>query len=287
MIQGLQRAMLNAYNNYKTATGDIEKNIERLASGSRIPKFSDDSVASSSVVRMTNKIAALEQANRNVKNSQDLLITADTGVAQVRSIVERLKEIGIESASDVITQEERTILSAEYDQLLKEVDFVISTTKYNGIELLDGTFLNKTVAIGINDDPDQQVQISLGDASADILGRTIQVAGTDTLFSVADSSVSDTSNSADSVETLDAALEQLIEYQSRIGASIRRFDFTITNLEGMILQTENNKNSLTALDEAREITNMTVNQIKQQTALAMMAQAQSLSHAIFQLLQNH
>ena len=179
------------------------------------------------------------------------------------------------------------MLSAEYDQLLKEVDFVISTTKYNGIELLDGTFLNKTVAIGINDDPDQQVQISLGDASADILGRTIQINGTDTLFSVADSSVSDTSNSADSVETLDAALEQLIEYQSRIGASIRRFDFTITNLEGMILQTENNKNSLTALDEAREITNMTVNQIKQQTALAMMAQAQSLSHAIFQLLQNH
>ena len=287
MVQGLQRAMLSAYNSYKIATNDIEKNIEKISTGSRIPKFSDDSVDSASVVRMTNKISALEQANRNVKNSQDLLITADTGVAQVRSIVERLKEIGIESASDVITQEERTILSAEYDQLLEEVDFVISTTKYNGIELLDGTFLNKTVAIGINDDPDQQVQISLGDASADILGRTIQVAGTDTLFSIADSSVSDTSNSADSVETLDAALEQLIEYQSRIGASIRRFDFTITNLEGMILQTENNKNSLTALDEAREITNMTVNQIKQQTALAMMAQAQSLSHAIFQLLQNH
>ena len=287
MVQGLQRAMLSAYNSYKIATEDIEKNIEKISTGTRIPKFSDDSVDSASVVRMTNKISALEQANRNVKNSQDLLITADTGVAQVRSIVERLKEIGIESASDVITQEERTILSAEYDQLLEEVDFVISTTKYNGIELLDGTFLNKTVAIGINDDPDQQVQISLGDASADILGRTIQVAGTDTLFSIADSSVSDTSNSADSVETLDAALEQLIEYQSRIGASIRRFDFTITNLEGMILQTENNKNSLTALDEAREITNMTVNQIKQQTALAMMAQAQSLSHAIFQLLQNH
>ena len=287
MVQGLQRAMLSAYNSYKIATEDIEKNIEKISTGTRIPKFSDDSVDSASVVRMTNKISALEQANRNVKNSQDLLITADTGVAQVRSIVERLKEIGIESASDVITQEERTILSAEYDQLLEEVDFVISTTKYNGIELLDGTFLNKTVAIGINDDPDQQVQISLGDASADILGRTIQVAGTDTLFSIADSSVSDTSNSADSVETLDAALEQLIEYQARIGASIRRFDFTITNLEGMILQTENNKNSLTALDEAREITNMTVNQIKQQTALAMMAQAQSLSHAIFQLLQNH
>ena len=287
MVQGLQRAMLSAYNSYKIATEDIEKNIEKISTGTRIPKFSDDSVDSASVVRMTNKISALEQANRNVKNSQDLLITADTGIAQVRSIVERLKEIGIESASDVITQEERTILSAEYDQLLEEVDFVISTTKYNGIELLDGTFLNKTVAIGINDDPDQQVQISLGDASADILGRTIQVAGTDTLFSIADSSVSDTSNSADSVETLDAALEQLIEYQARIGASIRRFDFTITNLEGMILQTENNKNSLTALDEAREITNMTVNQIKQQTALAMMAQAQSLSHAIFQLLQNH
>ena len=105
MIQGLQRAMLNAYDNYKRATEDIEKNVEKISSGSRIPNFSDDSVASASVVRMTNKISALEQANRNVKNSQDLLLTADTGIAQVRSIVERLKEIGIQSANDNITQE--------------------------------------------------------------------------------------------------------------------------------------------------------------------------------------
>ena len=287
MIQGLQRAMLTAYDSYKKATGDIEKNVERLASGSRIPKFSDDSVASSSVVRMTNKIAALEQANRNVKNSQDLLITADTGIAQVRSIVERLQEIGIETTSDAISQEERTVLSAEYDQLLEEAEFVVSSTKYNGIELLAGNFTNQIVAIGVTDDPDQRINITLGDMSADILGKTKEIAGTPTLFSVSDSSVDDSSKASDAVETLSAALDQLIEQQARIGATIRRFDFTITNLEGMVLQTENNKNSLTALDEAREITDLSVNQIKQQTALAMMAQAQSLSHAIFQLLQNH
>ena len=287
MIQGLQRAMLTAYDSYKKATGDIEKNVERLASGSRIPKFSDDSVASSSVVRMTNKIAALEQANRNVKNSQDLLITADTGIAQVRSIVERLQEIGIETASDAITQEERTVLSAEYEQLLEEAEFVVSSTKYNGIELLSCNFTNQIVAIGVTDAPDQRINITLGDMSADILGRTVELNGTPTLFSVSDSSVDDSSKASDAVETLDAALDQLIEQQARIGATIRRFDFTITNLEGMVLQTENNKNSLTALDEAREITDLSVNQIKQQTALAMMAQAQSLSHAIFQLLQNH
>ena len=287
MIQGLQRAMLTAYDSYKKATGDIEKNVERLASGSRIPKFSDDSVASASVVRMTNKIAALEQANRNVKNSQDLLITADTGIAQVRSIVERLQEIGIETTSDAISQEERTVLSAEYDQLLEEAEFVVSSTKYNGIELLAGNFTNQIVAIGVTDDPDQRINITLGDMSANILGKTKEIAGTPTLFSVSDSSVDDSSKASDAVETLGAALDQLIEQQARIGATIRRFDFTITNLEGMVLQTENNKNSLTALDEAREITDLSVNQIKQQTALAMMAQAQSLSHAIFQLLQNH
>ena len=287
MIQGLQRAMLTAYDSYKKATGDIEKNVERLASGTRIPKFSDDSVASASVVRMTNKIAALEQANRNVKNSQDLLITADTGIAQVRSIVERLQEIGIETTSDAISQEERTVLSAEYDQLLEEAEFVVSSTKYNGIELLAGNFTNQIVAIGVTDDPDQRINITLGDMSADILGKTKEIAGTPTLFSVSDSSVDDSSKASDAVETLSAALDQLIEQQARIGATIRRFDFTITNLEGMVLQTENNKNSLTALDEAREITDLSVNQIKQQTAVAMMAQAQSLSHAIFQLLQNH
>ena len=285
MIQGVQRAMLNAYDNYKRATEDIEKNVEKISSGSRIPNFSDDSVASASVVRMTNKISALEQANRNVKNSQDLLLTADTGIAQVRSIVERLKEIGIQSANDNITQEERTILSAEYDQLIEEVDFVVTTTKYNGIELLDGTFMNKTVAIGINDHPSEHIQLSLGDASASVLGDKVDDG--DGITSITDTDIDDGANAASAVEVLEMALEDLTAQQAYIGASIRRFDFTITNLEGMILRTENNKNSLTALDEAKEITNMSINQIKQQTALAMMAQAQSLSQTIFQMLQNH
>ena len=285
MIQGLQRAMLNAYDNYKRAPEDIEKNVEKISSGSRIPNFSDDSVASASVVRMTNKISALEQANRNVKNSQDLLLTADTGIAQVRSIVERLKEIGIQSANDNITQEERTILSAEYTQLIEEVDFVVTTTKYNGIELLDGTFMNKTVAIGINDHPSEHIQLSLGDASASVLGDKVDDG--DGITSITDTDIDDGANAASAVEVLEMALEDLTAQQAYIGASIRRFDFTITNLEGMILRTENNKNSLTALDEAKEITNMSINQIKQQTALAMMAQAQSLSQTIFQMLQNH
>ena len=285
MIQGLQRAMYTAYDNYKRATEDIEKNVEKIATGSRIPSFSDDSVDSASVVRMTNKITALEQANRNVKNSQDLLITADTGISQVRTIVERLKEIGIQSANENISQEERTILSDEYAQLIDEIDFVVSTTKYNGIELLDGSFMDKTVAIGINDTADEQIQLSLGDASADALGDR----GVDgnTITSLKDTDISSGGDAASAVEVLDKALDDLIGQQSQIGATIRRFDFTITNLEGMILQPENNKNSLTALDEAKEITDMSINQIKQQTALAMMAQAQSLSQTIFQMLQNH
>ena len=285
MIQGLQRAMYTAYDNYKRATEDIEKNVEKIASGSRIPSFSDDSVDSASVVRMTNKITALEQANRNVKNSQDLLITADTGIAQVRTIVERLKEIGIQSANENISQEERTILSDEYAQLIDEIDFVVSTTKYNGIELLDGSFQNKIVAIGINDDPTEQIKLSLGDASAGTIGD--QVDDGNGITSIRDTIIDSGGDAASAVEVLDQALEDLVAQQSQIGATIRRFDFTITNLEGMILQTENNKNSLTALDEAKEITDMSVNQIKQQTALAMMAQAQSLSQTIFQMLQNH
>ena len=285
MIQGLQRAMYTAYDNYKRATEDIEKNVEKIATGSRIPSFSDNSVDSASVVRMTNKITALEQANRNVKNSQDLLITADTGIAQVRTIVERLKEIGIQSANDNISQEERTILSDEYSQLIDEIDFVVSTTKYNGIELLDGSFQNKIVAIGINDDPNEQIKLSLGDASAGTIGD--QIDDGNGITSIRDTDISSGGDAASAVEVLDQALEDLVNQQSQIGATIRRFDFTITNLEGMILQTENNKNSLTALDEAREITDMSINQIKQQTALAMMAQAQSLSQTIFQMLQNH
>ena len=285
MIQGLQRAMYTAYDNYKRATEDIEKNVEKIATGSRIPSFSDDSVDSASVVRMTNKITALEQANRNVKNSQDLLITADTGIAQVRTIVERLKEIGIQSANENISQEERTILSDEYSQLIDEIDFVVSTTKYNGIELLDGSFQNKIVAIGINDDPTEQIKLSLGDASAGTIGD--QIDDGNGITSIRDTDISSGGDAASAVEVLDKALDDLIGQQSQIGATIRRFDFTITNLEGMILQTENNKNSLTALDEAKEITDMSVNQIKQQTALAMMAQAQSLSQTIFQMLQNH
>ena len=90
-----------------------------------------------------------------------------------------------------------------------------------------------------------------GDASADALGDR----GVDgnTITSLKDTDISSGGDAASAVEVLDQALEDLVAQQSQIGATIRRFDFTITNLEGMILQTENNKNSLTALDEAKEI----------------------------------
>ena len=144
-----------AYQNYKSTTAEIQETMQLLADGK--PKLNPaDKVR---VTKMNSRIRTLRTANVNVKESLNLLRSADSGISSIRGVVSKLRGIAQEAQSEEISAEERADLQMEYETLYKEIDFVLDNTEYDGVKLLDGTFGSRNVVI----DSDDTVQIDIGE----------------------------------------------------------------------------------------------------------------------------
>ena len=274
MLSGITATALNRY---QLATRQVEESMQRLASGT--PDLSShDQVR---VTRTNNRIHSLKTANSIVKQNQDLLRSALAGTDSVEAVVIKMREVAREAQDDQLTSEARSALVDEYNNLADEIEWTARNTEYDGTSLLDGTFGTREVTITGSQD-DQNIDISLGNLTLEGL----QLGGyTDAQGNiVVASTVSSEANAEDAIARLDAALATLQAERSETTAEIERFDFTISHLTTMIGLNEESVATLTDLDEAAEMATLANYQIQQQTAMALMAQAQQLSASIFQLL---
>jgi flagellin len=274
MLSGITQKTLNRY---QEATEKIEASMRRLAEG-KPDLGSADKVKST---RISNTIHTLKTANKVVKQNQDLLETALAGTDAIHAVVVKMKEVAAEAQDDQLTSEQRQALVDEYNTLAAEIDFVAENTEYDGTELIDGSFGTKTITI---DGPssDQDVSIALGDLTLE--GLEIGAYTDSNNQAVAASSLSSVLDAEDAVIRLEAALATLETERSNQIAKIERFDFTISHLGNMIRMNEEAVATINDFDEAAEMANLTSYQIEQQTALALMAQANQLSTSVLQLL---
>ena len=274
MLSGITQKTLGRY---QEATEKIEASMRRLAEG----KPDLGSADRIKVTRMSNTIHTLKTANRVVKQNQDLLETALAGTDAIHAVVSKMKEVATQAQDDQLTSDQRQALVDEYNTLAAEIDFVAANTEYDGTELIDGSFGTKTITI---DGPssDQDVDIALGDLTLE--GLKIGAYTDDNNQAVSASSLSNELNAEDAVTRLEAALATLETERSNQIAKVERFDFTISHLGNMIRMNEEAVATISDFDEAAEMANLTSYQIEQQTALALMAQANQLSTSVLQLL---
>ena len=284
-----------AYQNYKSTTAEIQETMQLLAEGK--PKLNP--ADKTRVLKMNSRINTLRTANVNVKESLNLIRSADSGINSIRSVVSKLRSIAQEAQSEEISAEERADLQVEYDTLYKEIDFVLDNTEYDGVKLLDGTFGSRNVVI----DSDDTVQIDIGEMSEGALhvGAYTKVLqsgdpeigqdnGNGGTYAEGDSvnivktSVSSVENAKDAVERLDFALGKLDQESTKLNAKAQRFEFTTSHLTSMVGILEESVDVIEDFDEAREMSRLAQAQIRQQSAVAMMVQAQQLSQTIHQLL---
>ena len=274
MVSGITATALGRY---QQATRQIEESMERLAKGT--PDLSShDQVR---VTRSNNRIHSLKTANSIVKQNQDLLRSALAGTDSVEAVVIKMREVAREAQDDQLTTEARSALVDEYNNLADEIEWTAKNTEYDGTSLIDGTFGTREVTISGPKD-DQNIDISLGDLTLE--GLQIGAYTDANNQAVAASTVATEAGAEDAITRLDAALATLQAERSETTAEIERFDFTISHLTTMIGLNEESVATLTDLDEAAEMANLANYQIQQQTAMALMAQAQQLSASIFQLL---
>jgi flagellin len=145
-------ASLNTYRSYGSAQAGLEKNIERLSSGLRINKAADDAAGLAISDRMNNQVRGMQQANRNVQQGNNLLQTAEGAMNEIGNILGRMRELAVQSASDTVTQDDRSSIDLEFDQLRPEINRIADSTEYNNTKLVDGTKAKTgTASAGIGD----------------------------------------------------------------------------------------------------------------------------------------
>jgi len=278
MLSGLTAKTLGRY---QDATEMIEKSMERLASG----KADISSADKVKLGRINNTVHTLQTAHKVVKQNQDLLQTALAGTDAIKSVVVKLKELATQAQDDQITSDRRAQLVTEYNELQNEINYVAKNTEYDGTELIDGSFGSKTITIdGANED--QDIDISLGDLTLSGLkiGEYENDIGGGNTETILASTLDSADNAADAVARLEAAIETLDSERSNQISKIERFDFTISHMERMITINEEAIATINDFDEAAEMAKLTGYRIEQQTAIALMAQAQQLSAGVLQLL---
>jgi len=289
----------SAHRQYALATRNVEDSMRKIAEGR--PDL--NSADKARVGRMNTTLSMLRLANSTVKQSQDLLETAEDGIGSVNSVLSRLREIAVQSSNEDLTSDTRAGLVDEFDALVRELDYVAKNTAYDGVELLDGTFGDRDVIIEGSGDTDT-INIELSDLTLDGLklsAHTVTLEAGDSRIgqdngqggtyvegdtvSVSAMSVGGSVVSGDALARIDAAIATTQAEASDVNSKIERFNFTISHLGNMISMNEESIATITDFDEAAEMAALANYQIRQQTAIAIMAQAQQLSQTVMQLLQ--
>lgn len=260
---------LNAWRNLYANDTSLTKSMEKLSSGYRINRAADDAAGLAISEKMRAQVSGLNMAIKNAQDGISLIQTAEGALNEIQVMIRRIRDLAVQSANDTNTDEDRANLQAEVAQLLEEIDRIATTTQFNGMELLDGSFTGKVFHIGANDN--QTLTVEIGDMQASALG----IDGID---------ISTQTGAENAIPLLDKALDTVSSERSDLGAVQNRLEHTINNLQVAAENLTAAESRIRDVDVALETTNFVKNQILVQAATAMLAQANVKPQSVLQLL---
>ncbi|MCK4841125.1 MAG: flagellin [Methylococcales bacterium] len=158
---------LNSQRNLNRSQGDLAKSLQRLSSGLRINSAKDDAAGLAISDRMTSQIKGLNQAARNANDGISLAQTAEGALSQTGNLLQRMRELAIQAANSTNAASDRASLQSEVNQIKQEIDRVSSTTEFNGLKLLDGSFTSQSFQVGAN--ANQTINVSVAGSSTTLL----------------------------------------------------------------------------------------------------------------------
>ena len=239
------------------------KSTEKLSSGYRINRAADDAAGLSISEKMRGQIRGLDQASTNAQDGISLIQTAEGALNETHSILQRMRELAVQSANDTNVDEDREAIQQEIDQLASEIDRIATTTQFNTMNLLEGSFSGKVLQIGAN--ASQTMDIAIDDMKAQTLGVT----GMD-------------------YKTQSGAtkgIKKVSTTRSKLGAIQNRLEHTIANLDTSAENLQSAESRIRDVDMANEMVTYSKNNILQQAAQSMLAQANQSTQGVLSLLQ--
>jgi len=268
-------ASLKARVNSLKANNGMEKAMERLSSGQRINRAADDAAGLAVSSKMTAQLKGINMSVRNAQDGISLVQTAEAAMAEVMNMLTRMRELGVQMNNGVYTDADRVNANLEKNQLIAEITKVTDNTQFNNVALLDGSY-DKTLRVG--------------NLNTEVITVTIVDMGASTLATGAattlnDMTISTQAGSASAVTILDTAIANLAEYQATLGAKQNRLEHTIAYLSNASVLTEQAKGRIMDSDFATESSNLAKEQILNQAATAMLAQANQSKQSLMGLIQ--
>ncbi len=268
-------ASINAQRNMRGTRINLDKSLEKLASGFRINKAGDDAAGLAISESLRAQIRGYGQALRNTQDGISMIQVAEGGLNEVSSILIRLRELGVQAASDTVGPIERQFLNVEYEQLLQEIDRIADATEFNGTPLLNGTGALFDFQIGIRNDPTID-RITFDASKADANTAAIGVNLT---------SVADKASAQNSLAAVDKAIMNVSAMRADFGAIQNRLQSTINNLAVSIENISAANSRIRDTDVAEESAELTKNNVLMQAGTSVLAQANQSTASAVQLLQ--
>lgn len=261
---------LNTHRNLTFNNTQASKNLEKLSSGYKINRAGDDAAGLAISEKMRGQIRGLDMATKNAQDSISLIQTAEGALNETHSILQRMRELAVQSANDTNVTSDRKALQDEINALTTEITRISTDTEFNTQKLLNGDFKGKVFHIGANSN--QNLKITVGNMGAKSLKvDTIKITS------------QDSANKA--ITTINTALETVSTQRSKLGAVQNRLEHTINNLGATSENLTAAESRIRDTDMAKEMMGFTKNNILMQAAQSMLAQANQQPQGVLQLLQ--
>ena len=262
---------------------DVDKNISKLASGMRITKAGDDASGLAVSEKLRGQIRGLNQAERNIGNAVSFIQTTEGYLQETQDILHRLRELSVQSANGIYSDEDRLQIQVEVSQLIDEVNRIASHAQFNGMDLLMGRFAIDGETDGINfhvgANMDQFEKAYIGTMTAEALGlQGAQGAAEDTI------SIQSADQANAAIGTVDDALRAVSKQRADLGAYQNRFEMAAVGVSIAAENLQAAESRIRDADMANEMVDFVKNSVLVQSGTAMLAQANIKTQSVLQLL---
>jgi len=262
---------------------EMTKDVEKLSSGLRINRAGDDASGLAVSEKMRSQIRGLHQAERNIQNGVSFIQTTEGYLQETQDILHRIRELAVQSANGIYTDEDRMMIQVEVSQMVDEVNRVASHAQFNGMNMLTGAFAmdspsGRVMQLQVGANMDQNSRVYVGDMSASALGL-IDAQGSEGKLSIADTEAANLA-----IGTLDNALKIVSKQRADLGAYQNRFELAAQGVAIAAENTQASESRIRDVNMASKMVDYTRESILNQTGTAMLAQANMRTQSVLQLL---
>ena len=279
-------AAINSYRNLSNTQNDLSKSLEKLSSGFRINRAADDAAGLAISEGLRSQVGGLKVAARNAQDGISAVWTTEGALTEVHSILQRLRDLGVQAANDSNNTDARANIATEANSLQAELSRIADSTNFNGTKLLDGSQASLTFQVGADGDANSAIEVDLTSADVSGVADALDVSTYDgaAWSAGADLDFSSHTGAQAAVEAIDTQIGAVSTARAELGAYQNRFEHTIKNINVAVENLSASESRIRDTDMAQEMVSFTRAQILSQAGTAMLAQANQIPQGVLSLL---